>query len=106
MTDLTQEVEREEAVTEVSRLRVRSLLMRLIKTKDVLDVEHLSVRGLWAVSRDVQEAARTDIWSSREGWAAGALAVVGVLVEGSCSRGVGWRMKRDGVECSSQEHQY
>lgn len=74
---------------EVSRLRIGSLLMRLIKTEEVLDVEYLSVRGLWAVSRDVQEAAYTDIWSSREGWAAGTLAVAGVLAGGSCSRGWG-----------------
>lgn len=106
MTDLTQEVEREEAVTLKFPDSIRSLLMHLIKTKEVLDVEYLSVRGLWAVSRDVHGAACTDIWSSREGWAAGALAVVGVLAGGLCSRGVGWRMKRDGVECSSQKHQY
>lgn len=51
---------------------IRSLLMPLIETKDMLDVEYLSVRSLWDVPTDVQEATCTGgLKPGGEDWASG-----------------------------------
>lgn len=77
--------------------RSRSLLMPLLGTKDTLDVEYLSVRGLWDVPTDVQEAICTgglEPWG--EGWPAREHSEMVHWGKAPNSLSPGWRKRREG----------
>lgn len=84
---------------------IRSLLMPLIETKDMLDVEYLSVGAPGVVPQMSRRQLEPGGGRGGEGWAAGG-ARTELVRWGKApnSLRVGWRKRRDRAWCSSEEH--